>query len=145
MSSPKVLLFTTIPWDQAVSHNREACNEYMELATIAYSKLRDMVGIMNKEGSLDAVLKCPTPAEARAEMEVLFHSKSDGSEALRYAHTYWQDLKHKWGTPIHEKYLKMREDIRKRALTSLAAIDSPTLPDSAHGDHQGPLRSRATP
>jgi len=130
MSSPRVLLFESVPWQQAVSNNREACTEYLELADRVYADLVALVGELQQAGFADAALDCPSPAEMRARVESLFGDETDGAEGLNLAHAYWQDLKHKWGTPLYEKRGKMFAETRNKGLAKLRALDSSKPPDS---------------
>lgn len=136
MSSPKVLVFETVAWEQAVSNNRDACAEYLELAAHVYADLARVAEELKQAGGGDTVLNCPTPEEARAKVETLFSSESDGAEALHYAHSYWQDLKHRWGAPIYEKQGQLYADIQEESILSLLSLRSSRSQPSRH-DLQG--------
>jgi hypothetical protein len=124
MSSPKVLVFDTVPWEQAVAHNREACAEYLELAERVYAELVAIVAEVTDAGFADAVLDCPTPEEARARVEALFSAESDGAGALSFAHAYWQDLKHRWGEPLYERQNQLHTKIQDESILSLINLKS---------------------
>lgn len=96
MSSPQVLTFSEAPLEQARAGNREECLHYLEQAQQVWRQLGARTQALAARGVSIATPPHPSLEQAELEMWARFGEATDGAEALRYIHHYYQSLKHPW-------------------------------------------------
>lgn len=109
MSSPAVLTFVTVPIEEARAANRQECEHYLRLAQVVYDQLAPRISVLREAGRS---VRVETPSQARSAAYAAFGSA--GEDALRYAHAYWQQLKHQYGPAITQEFLEYQYDEKLR-------------------------------
>lgn len=98
MSSPTIITFTPMPYDEALAANSSAARHFLQLASELYQQALRMQQEGLTMGGPAAIDEPILPyAQAEARTHALLQAPPDsGMEATRFAHAYWQSLKHPW-------------------------------------------------
>ena len=121
MSSPKVLTFVSMPFEQGRANNERLISFYLSQAQAVEERLLARLRTLGAHG-----IKLPalpiTVADLRSQLLPL-HADDNGSDALRRIHSHWLQLKHNIGEPIDQAFVawEEKESAENRAVVESAA------------------------
>lgn len=117
MSSPTILTFIPMPYEEALAANADATRHFLQLARELYDQAVRMQKERTAVGGglpLDEPILPYGQAEARA-IALLHHPADSGQQASVFAHAYWQSLKHPWFDQVLLSHCEDRAERERHA------------------------------